>query len=111
MTPPVARLLAALVLALPLGALAQEDPGLELLVQDFDAAGISDPENPFEGDLEQELSAWFLSIRYNNAGEKAHFAAYHALEGEGIDFGWKGWNTDLVPRAYRIDKVQIEALT
>jgi hypothetical protein len=102
---PVARLLVAIVLALPLGVLAQEDPGLEFLVQDFDAAGISDPENRFERDLEQELSEWFLSIRYNNASEKAHLAAYHALEGEGIDFGWKSWNTDLVPKAYRVDKL------
>lgn len=104
------RLSRTLSLALALAAAAgaatgQEDPGLELLFQDFKAAGVENPGDPFEEDLEQELSEWFLSIRYNNATEKGRFVSYHALEGEGIDFGWKGWNAALVPEAYRVDKV------
>jgi hypothetical protein len=95
----------ALALLLGPASLAQEDPGLELLFQDFKASGIEDPEGPFESDLEQELGTWLLSIRTNNARKDAHMAAYHALEGEGIDFGWKSWNSDLVPDSFRVDKV------
>jgi hypothetical protein len=105
MTRQTSLFLAAIAFTLPLAAPAQEDPGLELLFQDFKAAGIEDPEGPFEEDLEQELGTWLLSIRTNNARKGARMAAYHALEGEGIDFGWKSWNSDLVPEAFRVDKL------